>query len=111
MAQRTRSYSPQTRDAVAVLGSQIAVARRSRGWTAAELGERVGVTARTVSSIEHGSPAVAVGIMFEAATLLGLPLFGVDADGRAALARSGRERLALLPSRVHHPRRPVHDDF
>lgn len=111
MAPRTRTYAAQTGDAVRVLGAQIAVTRRERGWTAAELAERIGTTARTVSNIERGSPAVAIGLVFEAATLLGVPLFGVDAAGRAALARRGEQQLALLPSRVYHPRTPVNDDF
>lgn len=111
MARRVHSFAPQTGDAVAVLGQQIALARRERGWTAAELGERVGTSARTVTSIEHGSPSVSIGLVFEAATLLGVRLFGVDAGELAALARRGEQRLALLPSRVYHARTPVHDEF
>lgn len=111
MAKRTRTYAPQTRDAVAVLGSQIALARRRRGWTAAELGERVGVSAPTVSSIEKGTPTVAIGVVFEAATMLGVALFGVEGPELSRLARHGRERLALLPSRVYRHQEPVDDDF
>ena len=111
MAPKTRSFTPQTRDAARVLGTQIALARRERGWTAAELAERAGTTARTISSIERGSLNTTIGLVFEAASLLGVPLFGVDASERAALARRGQERLALLPSRVYHPRTPVDDDF
>ncbi len=111
LAPKTRSFSPQTRDAARVLGTQIALARRERGWTAAELAERTGTTVRTISSIERGSTTASVGLVFEAATLLGVPLFGVDATERAVLARRGREQLALLPSRVYHPRTPVDDNF
>ncbi len=111
MAKRTRSYAPQTRDAVAVLGSQIGLARRDRGWTAAELAERVGVSAPTISKLENGSPTVAVGIVFEAATMLGIALFGVEGPELSRLARQGRERLALLPSRVYRTQEPVDDDF
>ncbi len=111
MAPKTRVFSAQTRDAARVLGTQIALARRERGWTAAELAERAGTTARTVSSIERGSTSATIGLVFEAATLLGIPLFGVDEAERAALARRGEQRLALLPSRVYHPRTPPHDDF
>ncbi len=111
MAPRIRSFTPQTRDAVQVLGHQIALARRERRWTAAELGERIGVSARTVSSLERGATSVAIGVVFEAATLVGIELFGVDDAERAALARRGQQQLALLPTRVYHPRIPVHDDF
>ena len=111
MANRTRVFAPPTVDAVAVLGVQIARARRLRGWTAVELGERVGASARTITKLEHGSPSVAIGIAFEAATMLGVPLFGTDGPGLSRLAREGREVLALLPSRVYHSREPDDDDF
>jgi transcriptional regulator with XRE-family HTH domain len=94
-----------------VLGTQIALARRERGWTAQELAERAGTTARTISGIERGTPSASIGLVFETATLLGVPLFGVDARERAALARRGEQTLALLPTRVYHPRTPVRDDF
>lgn len=110
MANRNRVFAPQTVDAVAVLGQQIARARRARGWTSEELAERVGVSARTISSLEHGTPSVAIGIVFEAATMLGIPLFGTEGPELSRLAREGREILALLPSRVYHSREPVDDD-
>jgi DNA-binding XRE family transcriptional regulator len=111
MPKRTRSYGPQTRDAVEVLSAQIAVARRERGWSAAELGERVGVSPPTIYTLEKGSPTVAIGIVFEAATMLGIRLFGVEGPELSRLARQGRETLALLPSRVVSRSEPVDDDF
>jgi transcriptional regulator with XRE-family HTH domain len=111
VAKRTHAYAPPTRDAAVVLGAQIARARRSRGWTAEELGERIGVSSRTVSKLEHGSPTVTLGTAFEAATVLGVPLFGAEGPELAILARRGRDTLALLPSRVHRGRGPVDDDF
>lgn len=111
MSKRTRSYVPQTRDAVEVLGAQIARARHERAWTAHELGERVGVSARTISSLENGSPSVSIGVVFEAATMLGIPLFGVEGPELSRLARHGRQHLALLPRRVYKRQEPVDDDF
>lgn len=111
MAKTTRVFARSTVDAAAVLGAQIAQARRGRGWTAAELGERVGVSARTITALERGSTTVALGTAFEAATLLGVQLFGAEGPELAALARQGRERLALLPRRVYHGREPARDDF
>lgn len=71
----------------------------------------MGVSARTISSLEHGAPTVTLGTAFEAATMLGVPLFGVEGPELASLARRGRELMALLPRRVRHPRSPVDDDF
>ena len=111
MARKTHAFARPTVDAAAVLGAQIAQARRARGWTAAELGERVGVSARTITAVEHGSPTVTLGTALEAATLLGVPLFGAEGPELATLARQGRDRLALLPRRVRRGREPVRDDF
>lgn len=112
MPQKTHTFAPQTLDAAQVLGAQIARARRERGWTAEELAQRVGVSVRTVSNLEHGAPTVAIGIAFEAATLLGISLFGAEGPELARLARQGRESLALLPSRVRaRPEAAVRDDF
>ena len=111
MPKKARTFAPQTLDAAAVLGTQIAQARRARGWTAAEFGERVGVSARTITSLEHGSPNASIGIAFEAATLLGIALFGAEGPELARLARQGRELVALLPSRVYPRRAPDRDNF
>lgn len=105
------SPRPGAADAVAVLGQQIKVARLARGWTATELADRIGVDRRTVAAIEAGDPAVSIGNAFNAADILRVPLFG--AEDRAELARlrrEGRERLALLPSRVGKPRKVESDD-
>lgn len=101
-------------DAAVVLGQQIKAARFARKWTAAELAERIGVDRRTVAAIEAGDPGVSLGNAFNAADILGVPLFG--AEDRAELARlrrEGRDRLALMPTRVDKPRRKIEpdDDF
>jgi len=101
-------------DAAAVLGQQIKAARFARKWTGAELATRIGVDRRTVAAIEAGDTAVSIGNAFNAADILGVPLFG--AEDRAELSRlrrEGQDRLALLPTRVDGPRKKVEpdDDF
>jgi transcriptional regulator with XRE-family HTH domain len=108
---RVHSYLPQTLDALAVLGAQIATARRELGWTAAELAERVGASAPLISRIENGRPTSQIGTVFEAAVLCGVPLFGLDKADLGPLARTERERLALLPARVHHRPTLIANDF
>jgi transcriptional regulator with XRE-family HTH domain len=92
-------------DALSVLGAQIRMARHVRNWTAADLGTRVGVGARTITAIERGSPGVAIGTVFSAASALGIPLFTADNDELARLRRRGEDTLALIPSREYQPRR------
>lgn len=91
-------------DALAVLGTQIRAARHAKNWTAAELGMRIGVGPRTITAIEKGSPGVAIGTVFSAATVLGISLFGADDAELARLRRRGEERVALLPSREYSAR-------
>ncbi len=101
-------------DAAAVLGQQIQAVRHARKWTAAELGARIGVDRRTVAAIEAGAPAVSIGNVFNAADVLGVPLFGAaDRLELGRLRREGRDRLALMPTRVDAPRRKSEpgDDF
>ena len=101
-------------DACAVLGQQIKTARVMRKWTALELAARLGVDRRTVAAIEAGNPAVSIGNVFNAADILNVPLFvAEDRSELARLRREGRDRLALLPTRVGKPRKKAEpdDDF
>jgi len=95
-----RPYSSQTLEAAALLGSQIRLARIERGWTIEELAERVGATHVTIRNVERGYPGVAIGVVFEAASLVGVPLFHVDRERRDLEGAWVASRLALLPSRV-----------
>jgi transcriptional regulator with XRE-family HTH domain len=104
MAKRTIAPTRAAADALAVLAAQIRLARHDKRWTAAELGSRIGVGARTVTAIERGSPGVAMGTALSAASVLGIPLFGAEGDELVRLRRRGEERISLLPSREYQPR-------
>lgn len=108
---RKETFLPSTLDALMILGVQIAAARRELGWTAAELAERVGVSAPLISRIENGYPSTQIGAVFEAAVLVGIPLFGDDRSRLSATARVERARLALLPARVRKAPVVIRDDF
>lgn len=75
------------------------------------MAERAGISRTTLSKIEYGDPGVAIGTVFEVATLLGVPLFGVEAGQLGELADRAGERLSLLPERVREPVVEVDDDF
>lgn len=111
MTRRTHVYLPATLDAARVLGTQIAIARRELGWTAAELAGRIGATPALVARIEKGSPSTALGTVLEAAVVCGVPLFGVDAADLPGTADRSRATLALLPQRVRPPAVEISDDF
>lgn len=106
-----RSYLSVTTNAVRALGQQLAVARRQQRRTATEVAERAGVTRVTLRRIEQGDPGVAIGIYFEVATVLSVPLFGREGRELAELVAQGQRDLALLPARVHVSLGEVDDDF
>ena len=108
---RAHTYSPEALDAARVLGLRIAEGRRQRRWTQAELCERAGISATTLHSAEHGEPTVAIGTMFELATLVGVELFGVPAGQLSVVSAREHDRLALLPSRVYSRQVTADDDF
>ena len=97
---RDVAVSRAAADALKVLGQQIREARTARRWTLVDTAYRLGVDRRTVSSIEVGSPRVAIGTVFTAAALVGVDLFGLSGLELARARRRGEETLALLPERV-----------
>ncbi len=112
---RTRTRLPATYAALNAMGAQIAIARRELGWSAVELAERLGTTAALVTRIEKGAPGTAIGTVFEAAVICGVPLFGTGPgtgpERLPEVAEQARTRLALLPQRVAARRVEVDDDF
>jgi len=106
-----RTYSPGTQEALALLGSQIRLARKQRKMTEADLAARIGIARSTMQLIEKGSPKVEIGLAFEAANLAGVPLFDSEPARLAShLSRIG-DKLALLPQSVRRSKVEVKDDF
>jgi transcriptional regulator with XRE-family HTH domain len=106
-----RLYSRETLEAAQLLGAQVALARRERRWSARETAERAGITQPTLRKVERGDPTVSLGVAFEVARLVGVPLFHED---RALLALDldrTRSRVAVLPRRVRMPTDTLDDDF
>jgi transcriptional regulator with XRE-family HTH domain len=107
---RLRTYSPVTVEAARLLGARVRLARRERRWTLQELADRVGVTHSTMRKVERGDLTVGMGVAFEAATIVGVPLFHEDRSRRSLESRSVDDRLAVLPQLVRKPAE-VDDDF
>jgi transcriptional regulator with XRE-family HTH domain len=105
-----RTHSPVTRDAVTILGQIVASERRAQQRTAADLAERAGISRDTLYRVERGDPSVAVGTVLELLVLLGVPLFGEDAEALAREAAVGRRLLTLLPARIRRPAEAEPDD-
>ncbi len=102
---RPRRLSPATTDAATLLGRQVRLARKQQRWTAAELAERIGISPVTLRKVESGDPSVALGTAFEAASLVGIPLYE-DPERRRLEQDIVDARLAALPATVRHPSEP-----
>lgn len=106
-----RSYSKITQEAASLLGQQIRMTRLEQRMTADELGERVGISRGLLQRIERGDLGCAIGAVFEAAAVLGIPLFGVDQRGLTDRLAANARILTLLPKTARPVQRPVKDDF
>ena len=106
-----RTYSRHGREAVAVLGQRIRIARIERKLSVAALAERAGVSRDLMQRIEQGDPRCGIGLVFEAAAIVGVPLFEED-RGRLTLRMAEQdEKLRLLPKAIRKTKTAVKDDF
>lgn len=103
MSKKPVALSRTANDVLRVLAAQIRVARHRKGWTAANLAARIGVSSRTVTAIEAAQPGVAIGSVLNAAAVTGVSLFAAEGPALTALRRRGEESVALLPTRTFPP--------
>ena len=106
-----RVYSKYTREAGVLLGKQVRLGRKLRKWTEHELADRAGISRATLQKIEKGDLNVAIGLVFEAAALVGVKLFDEERSSLVSHLARTDDKLALLPSAVRKRRKTVDDDF
>lgn len=107
----TRAHSPHAQNAVKLLGNLIRVGRIEAKMTLRELAERANVSIGLVQRIERGEMGSSIGVAFELAAIVGVPLFADDRTRVARWLTSVDDRLALLPETARRPSRAVDDDF
>jgi len=105
-----RTYSRYTREAGTLLGKLIKVRRKERKWTEQALAERAGISRTTLKKIEKGDLGVEIGLMFEAAALVGIKLFDEEQVSLVGHITRADERLAVLPGAVHKRKKASLDD-
>lgn len=109
--QTPRPYSRHTREAALLLGQMIRAARIERAMSVKELGERIGASRDLTQRIEQGDPRVGLGVAFEAAVVVGVPLFTAEPSRLASERAHLQEKLSLLPKAVHKRDVEVKDAF
>lgn len=66
------SILPRLSRLLAGLGENLRIARRRRAYSAETVAQRAGITRKTLSRVERGDPAVALGIYARVLQALGL---------------------------------------
>ncbi len=105
------ALSISTVNVLRVFGEMIQVARRERRMSQQSLAERIGVSRQTVSAIEKGDSKVSVGAVFEAATVVGVPLLAESKKDLQQLSTVVSGLASLLPERTHNRKVEIDDDF
>jgi transcriptional regulator with XRE-family HTH domain len=108
---KLRTYSKYALDAALLLGQQIRLARKKRRWSEANLAERAGISRATLQKIEAGEMTPAIGLVFEVATLAGVPLFEQDSQRLETSIDLTQSKIALLPKRIRVQTKVADDDF
>lgn len=109
---KERAYSRQTKDAAILLGKHIQLGRKERALTALDLADRAGISRATLQKIEKGDPKCELGLYFELATLVGVPLFTVDSASSFTLDIDRvNNKIALLPKSIRKKKKEVDDAF
>ena len=106
-----RPYSRYSREAVVVLGQHIRINRIEQKLSVQELAERVGVSRDMMRRIEQGDLRCGIGLVFEAATVVGVALFEEDRNDLTSRITEQKDKLHLLPKAIHKHRSEVKDDF
>lgn len=111
MKKESLTLSSSTLSVLKTLGTMIKAARLERGMSQAELSRRLGVSRYTVIAIEKGDPKVGVGTVFEAATIVGIPLLADDQRALNKLATTVANLTSILPERGRRKKVALQDDF
>jgi transcriptional regulator with XRE-family HTH domain len=111
MPKKIRPQSRYAKAAAALLGQLIRKARIDQKMTAERLAERVGVSRGLLRRIENGDRGPTLATVFEAAAVLGVPLFDADEKKLDSALASNTAVMSLIPKAVHGPRGKTDDNF
>ncbi|WP_415516880.1 helix-turn-helix transcriptional regulator [Gluconobacter oxydans] len=77
----------------------------------AELAERVGISRSLLQRIERGDLTCSIGVVFEAAYIVGVPLLHQDLNALYLERHRVKDILSLLPKSVRPTTVEICDDF
>lgn len=106
-----RTYSAYSKDAMRLLGTTIRVERKTKKMSEHQLAERVGVARSVIQRIERGDMACGVGVVFEAAYIVGIQLFDAGPSRLGSQIKQVEDKLTLLPKAIRKKTKVIDDDF
>lgn len=111
MTKKDSVLSLRTQKTLQLFSSLIRAARLERKMSQQALAERLGVSRQTISALEKGDAKVAIGTVFEAATIVGIPLLAESTQELERLSTSVGSLATLLPERARSEELELDDDF
>lgn len=106
-----RTYSAYSQDAMHLLGATIRAERKIKRMSEHQLAERVGVARSVIQRIERGDMTCGVGVVFEAAYIVGIPLFDAGPSRLSSHIDQVENKLTLLPKTIRKKTKVINDDF
>ncbi len=103
--------SKHTRLALKTLGAMIKAARLEQAFSQADLAHRLNVSRYTVMAIEKGDSSVAIGTLFEACTIIGIPLLAENTNRLLNLSTTVANFASVLPERSRTAITELDDNF
>lgn len=89
----------------------IKAARLNKGLSQDNLAKRINISRYSVMALEKGDPKVSIGVVFEAASIVGIPLLAESEQELQKLNIITSGYNSLLPKRVRHKKGLIDDDF
>jgi transcriptional regulator with XRE-family HTH domain len=104
-------FSKQTIGALEHFASLLEISRKNKSFTIEDLASRVGISKSTAIRILKGSPKVNIGVYFETARIVGVPLFDADPSRFEISKKKTKDIESLLPKRVRPKEMEIDNDF
>jgi len=105
------SLSKITTVAIQDLGQMIRNCRLEHGISQQDLAERINISRYSIMAIEKGDPKIAVGVVFEAAYIVGIPLLGGELKDLQNLSVNLAKLTNILPKKAPKRTKDIEDDF
>ena len=94
-----------------MLGQLVREARLGKAMTTNDLASRTGISRALLQRIERGDAGCSIGVVFEVATLCGVPLFDQEQRQLSTYLALYRAKMSLLAKAVRTSSKGVRDDF